>query len=117
MARGCVCAGLALAILLLCGCSSAVQRVDLSQWHMYMAKDPYSGDDAPRRAKASSPTPRAAVARDLIERAEREEAAIARSEFRPWTRVDTKEGDQLEAGEAAGDQRLKEAKQSFCRGC
>ena len=117
MARGCVCAGLALAILMLCGCSSAVQRVDLSQWQMYMAKDPYSGDDAPRRAKASPPTPRALVARDLIQRADREEAAFARSEFRPWTRVDTKEREELEAVEVAGDRRLKEAKQSICRGC
>jgi len=102
-------------MIMLCGCSNAVHRVDLSQWHEYIAKDPYTGEDAPRRAKASSAAPRSAVARDLINRAE--EAAFARSEFRPWTRVDAQDREQLEADDAAGDQRVKQADKSVCRGC
>jgi|SRR5215813_4495658 len=100
MARVCVPAGLAVAILLLCACSGAVQRVDLGEWHKYLAKDPYSGDDVPRPGKVSSPSgaPRATVARDLIERAE--EAALAGSEFRPWSRVDTRQREPFGADEA-----------------
>jgi hypothetical protein len=91
MARVGVLAGLMLAILGLGGCSSAVQRVDLGEWRQYLPKDPYTGEDAPRPGKvASAPTaaapavasiPRSPVARDLIERAEREEA-VARVDFR-----------------------------------
>src|SRR5437870_12549445 len=91
MARVGVPAGLVLAILVLGGCSSAIQRVDLGEWRQYLAKDPYAGDDVPRpgRLTTAAPAavatlpalPRAAVARDLIERAEREEA-FARSDFR-----------------------------------
>jgi len=84
-----VLAGLALAILALGGCSNALQRVDLGEWHQYLPKDPYSRDDAPRPGKVASAAPavalpalpRSPVARDLIERAEREEA-VARSDFR-----------------------------------
>ena len=116
MARVCVPAGLAVAILVLCGCSSAVQRVDLREWHKYLAKDPYTGTDAPRPGKASSPSgaQRAAVARDLIERAEREEAAVLRSEFRPWIRVDMKQREQLGADEA---QEQGPKASSICRSC
>ena len=87
MVRACVPAGLVVAMLVLCGCSSSFQRVDLGDWHKYLAKDPYIGDDVPRPGKVTSAAPaaaalpRAAVARDLIERAEREEA-FARSDFR-----------------------------------
>src|SRR5215510_2785127 len=125
MVRVCVPAGLALAILVLGGCSSAVQRVDLGEWRKYLPKDPYSGDDVPRPGKVASPAaavapsstlPRAAVARDLIERAEREEA-FARSEFRPWVRVDTKTQGQLGADEVAQERSLKGAMQSTCRSC
>jgi hypothetical protein len=89
MARVGVLAGLMLAVLVLGGCSSAIQRVDLGEWRQYLPKDPYTGDDAPRPGKvASAPAapavasiPRSPVARDLIERAEREEA-VARADFR-----------------------------------
>src|SRR5690242_3394042 len=87
MARVGVLAGLMLAILVLGGCSSAIQRVDLGEWRQYLPKDPYTGDDVPRPGKVASTTvvppalPRSPVARDLIERAEREEA-VARADFR-----------------------------------
>jgi hypothetical protein len=93
MARVGVLAGLMLAVLVLGGCSSAVQRVDLGEWRQYLPKDPYTGDDVPRPGKVASPAPavvaapaiasapRSPVARDLIERAEREEA-VARADFR-----------------------------------
>src|SRR5438093_11986177 len=115
MARVCVPAGLAVAILLLCGCSSAVQRVDLGEWHKYLAKDPYTGDDFPRPGKASSPSgpPPATVARDLIERAEREEI-FARTEFRPWNRVDTKQREPFGPDEA---QERGPKGSSICRSC
>jgi hypothetical protein len=124
MARVGVPAGLVVAILVLGGCSSSVQRVDLGEWRQYLAKDPYTGDDVPRPGKVASPSPaavtpaapRAAVARDLIERAEREEA-FARSEFRPWVRVDTKKQEQFRADEAAQERSLKGAMQSTCRSC
>src|SRR5262245_44341407 len=82
-------AGLALAILALGSCSNALQRVDLGEWHQYLPTDPYSGDDAPRPGKVASAAPavappafpRSPVARDLIERAEREEA-VAPADFR-----------------------------------
>jgi len=115
MVRVCVPVGLALA-LLLGGCSNAIQRMDLGEWQKFLASDPYAGEDAPRRAKASSSTPRAAVARDLIEQAEREEAA--RSEFWPWSRVDTKEREESQADEAAvPDRALKSASRTICRSC
>lgn len=119
MVRVCVPAGLAVAMLVLCGCSGVVQRVDLGEWHKYLAKDPYAGGDVPRPGNASSrasrpvTAPRAAVARDLIERAEREEA-FARSEFRPWIRVDTKARDQFGADEA---QERDPRGASVCRNC
>jgi hypothetical protein len=121
MAKVCVPAGLALAIFVLGGCSSSVQRLDLGEWHKYLAKDPYTGGDVPRPGKVSSapapgPAPRATVARDLIERAEREEI-FARSEFRPWVRVDTKAQQQSGADEAAQERSLKGAMQSICRSC
>src|SRR5438093_10390143 len=89
MARVGVPTGLVLAILVLGGCSSAIQRVDLGEWRQYLPKDPYTGDDVPRpgRVASTSPAatpatvPRSPVARDLIERAEREEA-VARADFR-----------------------------------
>ena len=91
MSRVGVPTGLVLAILVLGGCSSAIQRVDLGEWRQYLPRDPYMGDDVPRPGRATSAAPavvaappalpRAAVARDLIERAEREEA-FARSDFR-----------------------------------
>ena len=116
MARVCVPAGLAVVILVLCGCSSAIQRVDLGEWHKYLAQDPYTGNDVPRPGKASSPSgpPRATVARDLIERAEREEAALARTEFRPWIRVDTKQSEPLGADEA---QERAPKGSNICRSC
>ena len=96
MARVGVLAGLMLAILVLGGCSSAIQRVDLGEWRQYLPRDPYMGDDVPRPGRVTSAAPavvaappalpRAAVARDLIERAEREEA-FARSDFRLRARV------------------------------
>jgi hypothetical protein len=107
MARGCVIAGLAVAILALCGCSNAVQRVDLGEWHKYMPQDPFTGDDVSHSLKMSTRTVRAPVARDLINRAEREEAVAARSEFRPWARVETKIGDQTEPDEAFRSREVK----------
>jgi len=115
MVRVCVPVGLALA-LLLGGCSNAIQRVDLGEWHKFLASDPYAGEDAPRRAKVSPLAPRAAVARELIEQAQREE--VARSEFRPWSRVDMQEREEFQADEAAvPDRRLKEASRTICRTC
>jgi len=119
MSRVCVPAGLALAILVLGGCSSAVQRVDLGELRQYLPQDPYSGDDVPRPGKVASAAPaaapapvvRAAVARDLIERAEREEA-VARAEFR-WRRGAAKTEEQWRAEAAAQEQSL----QSTCRSC
>jgi hypothetical protein len=116
-------AGLVLAILVLGGCSSAVQRVDLGEWRQYLPQDPYSGDDVPRPGKVASAAPaaapspapapvvRAAVARDLIERAEREEA-VARAEFR-WRRGAAKTEEQWRAEAAAQEQ----SQQSSCRSC
>ena|SRR5690349_20428659 len=110
MARGCVIAGLAVAIVALCGCSNAVQRVDLGEWHKYMPRDPFTGDDGPHSLKMSARTLRAPVARDLINRAEREEAVAARSEFRPWARVDSTDFEQLEGDDQVERRSPKEAK-------
>jgi hypothetical protein len=117
MGRGCVFAGLALAILTLCGCSNSVQRLDLGEWHKYMPQEPFTGDEISRSLKMSKSTPRAPVARDLINRAEREEAVGARSEFWPWARVDTTYNEQLEENDNVVERSLKEAKQSTCRAC
>jgi|SRR5690242_17813402 hypothetical protein len=117
MARCCVIAGLAVAILALCGCSNAVQRLDLGEWHKYMPQDPFTGDDVPRSLKMSARTLRAPVARDLVNRAEREEAVAARSEFRPWARVDTRNSDLLETDDDTQDRKREEANQKTCRGC
>src|SRR5262249_11865324 len=62
MARVGVPAGLVLAILVLAGCSSAIQRVDLGEWRQYLAKDPYTGDDVPRPRKVASPAAAPAIA-------------------------------------------------------
>jgi len=124
MARVGVLAGLALAILVLGGCSGAVQRVDLGEWRQYLPKDPYGGDDVPRPGKvasagtaaASAPSvatiPRSPVARDLIERAEREEA-VARADFRMRGSVG-KTQEQLGLDNTQ-DRSLKGA--SICRSC
>src|SRR3954451_2548862 len=108
MVRGCVLAGLTVALLALCGCSNAVQRLDLGEWHKYMPQDPFTEADVPRSLKMSARTPRAPVARDLINRAEQEEAVASRSEFRPWARVDTTDIGQLGEDDQVVDQRLKE---------
>lgn len=115
MGRGCVFAGLAVAILTLCGCSNSVQRLDLGEWHKYMPQEPFTGDEVSRSLKMSKSTPRALVARDLINRAEREEAVASRSEFRPWARVDTKNNEPLEADDE--DRKREEASRKTCRGC
>ena len=117
MGRGCVSAGLALAILTLCGCSNSVQRLDFGEWHKYMPQEPFAGDEIARSLKMSKSTLRAPVARDLINRAEREEAVAARSEFRPWARVDTKNDEPLEAGDDAQDRQREEINRKTCRGC
>src|SRR5215467_8379119 len=105
MGRGCVVAGLTVAVLALCGCSNAVQRLDLGEWHKYMPQEPSLGDDISRSLKTSAPTIRAPVARDLINRAQREEAVASRSEFRPWARVDTKSVESIEADDDLQDGR------------
>ena len=123
MARVGVPAGLVVAILMLCGCSSAVQRVDLGEWHKYLAKDPYTGGDVPRPGNVASPTsppitasaPRATVARDLIERAEREEA-VARSDFRLRASVGRNVQEPLGPDEAQ-ERSLKGKIQSTFRSC
>src|SRR5215470_3089161 len=117
MRRSCVVAGLSLAVLTLCGCSNAVQRLDLGEWHKYMPQEPFTGDEVSRSLKMSKSAPRALVARDLINRAEREEAVAARSEFRPWARVDTKNSDLLEPDDDAQDRKWEEARHKTCRGC
>jgi hypothetical protein len=117
MGRGCVFAGLTLAVLALCGCSNAVQRLDLGEWHKYMPQEPFTGDDVSRSLKMSTRTPQAPLARDLINRAEREEAVASRSEFRPWARVDTKNIEPLETDDDAQDRRREEANRKTCRGC
>src|SRR5262249_41284047 len=115
--RGCVFAGLAVAILALCGCSNAVQRLDLGEWHKYMPQEPFTGDEVARSLKTSTHTLRAPVARDLINRAEREEAVPSRSEFRPWARVDTKNIGSFEADDDAQDRQREEVSRKTCRGC
>ena len=117
MGRGCVFAGLAVAILALGGCSNTVQRLDLGEWHKYMPQEPSTGDDISRSLKMSAAMPRAAVARDLINRAEREQAVVSRSEFRPWARVDTKNIEPLEADDDVQDRKQEEASRKTCRGC
>jgi len=117
MVRGCVFVGLAVAALALCGCSNAVQRLDLGEWHKYMPQEPSIGDDVSRSLKMSAPTLRAPVARDLINRADREEAVVSRSEFRPWARVDTKNVESLEADDDAQNRKRDEASRKTCRGC
>jgi hypothetical protein len=117
MERGCVFAGLALAILTLCGCSNSVQRLDLGEWHKYMPQEPFTGDEISRSLKMSRSTPRAPVARDLINRAEREEAVASRSEFRPWARVDTKNTEPLEVDDGTQDRQQEEISRKTCRGC
>jgi hypothetical protein len=116
MGRGCVFAGLAVAILALGGCSNTVQRLDLGEWHKYMQQEPSTGDDVSRSLKMSARTPRAPVARDLINRAERE-AVVSHSEFRPWARVDTKNVEPPEADDEAQDRKRDEASRKTCRGC
>jgi hypothetical protein len=115
MGRGCVVAGLTVAVLALCGCSNAVQRLDLGEWHKYMPREPSIGADLSQSLKMSAPALRAPVARELINRAEREEAS--RSEFRPWARVDTKNADPLEEDDDAQDRQGNGANRKTCRGC
>jgi hypothetical protein len=117
MGRGCVFAGLAVAILALGGCSNTVQRLDLGEWHKYMPQEPSTGDDISRSLKMSAGTPRAPVARDLISRADREAAVASRSEFRPWARVDTKNIEPLEADDDVQGRQREEASRKTCRGC
>jgi hypothetical protein len=117
MVRGRVIAGLAAVVFALCGCSNAAQRLDLGEWHKYMPQEPSMGDDVSRSLKMSAPTPRAPVARDLINRADREEAVVPRSEFRPWARVDTKNVEPPEADDEAQDRKRDEASRKTCRGC
>jgi hypothetical protein len=129
MARVGVLAGLMLAVLVLGGCSSALQRVDLGEWHQYLPKDPYTGDDAPRPGKVASAAasaaiaapavaaappalPRSPVARDLIERAEREEA-VARADFR--MRANAGKTQEQYGFDDTQDRSLKGA--SICRSC
>ena len=116
MVRGCVFAGLAAAAFALCGCSNAVQRLDLGEWHKYMPQEPSMGDEVSRSLKVSGPTPRAPVARDLINRAEREEV-VSRSEFKPWARVDTKSVEPLEADDDTQDLKRDQSSRKTCRGC
>ena len=116
MGRGCVFAGLAVAILALGGCSNTVQRLDLGEWHKYMPQEPSTGDDISRSLRMSAPMPRAPVARDLINRAERE-AVVSRSEFRPWARVDTKNIEPLEADDDGQGRQQADASRKTCRGC
>jgi hypothetical protein len=116
MVRGCVFAGLAAVVFALCGCSNTVQRLDLGEWHKYMPQEPSTGDDVSRSLKMSARTPRAPVARDLINRAERE-AVVSHSEFRPWARVDTKNVEPPEADDEAQDRKRDEASRKTCRGC
>jgi hypothetical protein len=117
MGRGCVVAGLTVTVLALCGCSNAVQRLDLGEWHKYMPQEPSIGADLSQSLKTSAHTLRAPVARDLVNRAEREEAVTSRSEFRPWARVDTKNIDPLEADDDAQDRQRDGANRKTCRGC
>ena len=117
MRRGCVFAGLAAAVFALCGCSNTVQRLDLGEWHKYMPQEPSTGDEVSRSLKTATPTLRAPVARDLINRAEREEAVVSRSEFRPWARVDTKNIEPIGADDDAQDRKREEASRKTCRGC
>jgi hypothetical protein len=117
MGRGCVFAGLALAILTLCGCSNSVQRLDLSEWHKYMPQEPFTGDEISRSLKMSKSMPRAPVARDLINRAEREAAVASRSEFRPWARVDAKDSEPLEDDDDSQDRKPEQVSRKTCRGC
>jgi hypothetical protein len=117
MRRGCVFAGLALAILTLCGCSNSVQRLDLGEWHKYMPQEPFTGDEIARSLKMSKSTLRAPVARDLINRAEREEAVASRSEFKPWARVDTTNIEPPEADDDTQNRGREVANPKTCRGC
>jgi len=94
-----------IAVLALSGCSNALQRLDLGEWHKYMAQEPSIGSEVSQNLKMSAPTIRAPVARDLINRADREEAVASRSEFRPWARVDTKNIDPLEAHDDVQDRK------------
>ena len=117
MVRGCVFAGLAAAAFALCGCSNTVQRLDLAEWHKYMPQEPSMGDDISRSLKTSARPPRSPVARDLINRADREEAVGSRSEFRPWARVDTRNIDLPEADDEAQDRKRDETSPKPCRAC
>jgi hypothetical protein len=117
MGRGCVFAGLAVAVLALPGCSNTVQRLDLGEWQKYMPQEPSVGSEVSHSLRMSAPLPRAPVARDLINRAEREEVVASRSEFRPWARVDTKNIEPLEADDEVKDRKQDEGSGKTCRGC
>ena len=116
MGRGCVFAGLAVAVLALPGCSNTVQRLDLGEWQKYMPQEPTIGSEVSHSLRMSAPVLRAPVARDLINRAEREEGVASRSEFRPWARVDTKNIG-LEADDELEDRKREEGSGKTCRGC
>jgi hypothetical protein len=75
------------------------------------------GDDISRSLKTSARPPRSPVARDLINRADREEAVGSRSEFRPWARVDTRNIDLPEADDEAQDRKRDETSPKPCRAC
>ena len=81
-----------------------------------MPQEPAIGADLSHSLKNSSSTPRTPVARDLINRAERE-AVASHSEFRPWARVDAKSTEPLEADDDAQDRQRDGAIRKTCRGC
>jgi len=114
--RLCIC-GIGCCPFALCGCSNTVQRLDLGEWHKYMPQEASMGDEVSRNLKMSARTPRSPVARDLINRAEREEAVGSRSEFRPWARVDTRNIELPEADDESQDRKRNETSPKPCRAC
>jgi hypothetical protein len=108
---------LAVAVLALSGCSNTVQRLDLGEWQKYMPQEPSIGSEVAHSLRMSAPVLRAPVARDLINRAEREEVVAARSEFRPWARVDTKNIEPFEADDEVKDRAREDGRGKTCRGC